>query len=139
MANKIELLYDYEIANRVKEEALRLLPMFRYVVTEFPAASWEDLSYTIEQYIEQKGFEGFPTEIIPVPPVVVETVLVDIPVDDVDEATEEEPDESVIDNEDEAIIEINDKQPLIVPVELAKPSKIAINVRGIMNDLGGIR
>lgn len=131
MVKKIELLYDYEIADMVHEEALRLIPMFRYVVTEFPAASWEDMSYTIAQYIKSKGFDGFPTEIIPVPQPVVETVVEEVP----DELAEDiNPSDELIVNDD-----VETRKPLILPTEPVAKVKATIDVRKILGDLGDIR
>ena len=124
MEPKIQLLYDYEILDIVKQESLALLPMVIGLQNKYPDALWDDVAYTISSYVAENGFEGVPTTIVPVPVV------------------EPEPVEEV---EVEPVVE--EVEPIAIPVveeeefedfnNLPVKKPLNINIRNILQEVQG--
>lgn len=74
---KISLLYDFEIDSIAREKSLSLLPLIHHVLSGWPEADWQDVSYTISEHVKEHGFNDFPHELLTSPE--IEDILVDLP------------------------------------------------------------
>jgi hypothetical protein len=93
----ISLLYDFEIDSIAQEKSLSVLPLIHHVLSNWPDADWQDVSYTISEHVKAHGFSDFPAELLSSPE--VEDVLVDLPPRSGPEVDDDMPDLELFDTD----------------------------------------
>lgn len=125
----ISLLYDFEIDSIARDKSLGLLPLIHHVLSNWPDADWEDISYTISEHVKEHGFGGIPTELLTSPE--VEDVLVDLPPSDIAEDLSDLPDLDLFDSDDETELEVENVNVLIQPKRVER----LVDVRQILQQV----
>lgn len=126
----ISLLYDFEIDSIARDKSLGLLPLIHHVLSSWPDADWEDISYTISEHVKEHGFGGIPTELLTSPE--VEDILVDLPPSDIEEDLSDVPDLDLFDSDsDEPESEVENVNVLIQPKRVER----LIDVREILQQV----
>lgn len=62
-----QILYDYELEDKMRTAALGVLPMYGHLLESNPNASHEDIRYTIVRHIQEFGVTGVPHELLTSP------------------------------------------------------------------------